>query len=262
MRVKVISSWSRAGGSTLHHISLTNLLNENGIDCTFFGPHDWHLSQCKGELLDKATITEEDTIISHFIQIPPPMRWKKHILSCHETNLFPLKRVERRQYDVIQFVSNSQKAWHGVNHPSVIIPPLVEKVKWKDPRNNTAGVIGSIDAHKQTHLSIERALKDGYTKVLLFGEVTDLPYFNKHVAKHVQNGVVVSMGHEDEREAMYGQLSTVYHTSLRETYGLVEAECRLAGVPFNGPSNNQEILDKEEILERWVRLLDEDNSCS
>ena len=63
------------------------------------------------------------------------------------------------------------------------------------------------------------------------------------------------MDHEDDPEAMYGQISTVYHTSLSETYGLVEAECRLSGIPFNGPSNNQEILSDEEILDRWKRIL-------
>jgi hypothetical protein len=47
----------------------------------------------------------------------------------------------------------------------------------------------------------------------------------------------------------------VYHSSLSETYGLVEAECRLSGIPFNGKSNGQEILSEEEILEKWESIL-------
>ena len=230
------------------------MLNKNGVECTFYGPHDWHLSQCKGALLQDAEITEQDTIVTHFIQIPPPMKWKKHILSCHETNLFPLKKMELRQYDVIHFVSNSQKKWHGVNHPSVIIPPVVTKLKWSKPLHSYAGVIGSIDHNKQTHLSIQRAIKDGY-KVLLFGDITDLPYFNKFVSPFVEAGSATLMGHEDDREAMYSHVSQVYHSSLRETYGLVEVECKLAGIPFNGPSNHQEILEEEEILARWLNIL-------
>jgi len=54
---------------------------------------------------------------------------------------------------------------------------------------------------------------------------------------------------------MYSSIDIVYHSSLRETYGMVEAECRLAGIPFNGPENNQEILEEEEILKRWTNIL-------
>jgi len=54
---------------------------------------------------------------------------------------------------------------------------------------------------------------------------------------------------------MYGRVSAVYHSSLSETYGLVEAECKLAGIPFNGMSNGQPILENEEIFQLWKKLL-------
>jgi hypothetical protein len=253
--IKLISGWSNPGGGTIAHIGLTNLLNDNGYDCTYYGPHDWHLDKCKGGLIQDAVVTPEDIAITHFIQVPKPLQAKKHILSCHETNLFPVKQLSYQQYDVIHFVSNSQKKWHGVNHPSIVIPPVVSRLKWKNPQNNTAGVIGSIDQHKQTHLSIERALKDGYSKVLLFGLVTEQPYFNKHVAPHIESGKAILMGHKDDKEEVYNQVTKVYHTSLRETYGLVEVECKLANIPFNGPSNNQEIVEDEEIMRRWDNIL-------
>jgi len=252
--VKIISGWSNPGGSTAHHISLTNLLNENGYDCTFYGPHDWHLDKCKAAKIQDAQITVHDTIISHFIQIRSG-NMKKHILSCHESNLYPLKRIEHDHYDVIQFVSNKQKAWHGVNHPSVIIPPVVDKISWSDPENNIAGVVGSIDEHKQVHVSIKQALADGFEKVYLYGQVTDLPYFNKEIAPLVEKGQVELKNHEDNKEALYGSVSAVYHNSRFETYGLVEAECKLAGIPFRGSENNPEALGQDEILERWKKIL-------
>jgi len=256
MKVKIVSGWSNPGGSTQHHISLTNLLNSNNIDCTFYGPHTHHLDKCNSDLLTKATVESDDVIISHFLTIPSTIKPQKHILSCHETNLFPLQKIDLSCYDVIQFVSNSQKKWHSVNHTSVIIPPRVEKVSWKDPENKVAGVIGSIDSHKQPHLSIERAIADGYDKVLLFGEVTDMPYFNATMVGWVTAQKATLMPHEDNKEAMYKKVSEVYHSSIRETYGLVEAECTLAGIPFNGPRNNQIILEDEEILDRWKQILD------
>ena len=254
-KVKIVSSWTNPGGGTVAHISLTNLLNDNGIDCTFYGPHDWHKDKCKGEDIANAQLSPSDILISHFIQIPPMIKVKKHILYCHEKDLFPLKQIPLRQYDSIVFVSNLQKEWHSVNHPSTIIPPPVDKLNWKNPENKVAGVIGSIDKNKQVHKSIKRALKDGYEKILLFGDVTDLPYFNSEVAELVNAGKAVLAGHEDNREAMYGQISEVYHSSLSETYGLVEAECRLAGIPFNGESNGQQIVENKEILRRWKKLI-------
>ena len=132
-KVRLISGWSHPGGSTLHHIALTNLLNDNDIDCTFYGPHEYHLDKCKSGTIADATVEKDDIVISHYLLVPP-VEMKKHILSCHETTLWDLKKMDPRQYDVIQFVSNSQKKWHGVNHPSVIIPPVVEKVNWTKPK--------------------------------------------------------------------------------------------------------------------------------
>lgn len=254
-KVSLVSGWSGPGGSTIHHISLTNLLNSNGFDCTFYGPHEWHLNQCKSAHISMLRGDLTATLISHFIQIPKDLRFRKHILSCHETKLFPLKKIPLGGYNLIQYVSNSQRDWHNVNHPNVIIPPLVSKVRWVDPENGIAGVVGSIDENKQVHKSIERALAAGYKKVLLFGDVTDMPYFNTLVAKYINSGEAVLMGHEDSREVLYGQVSKVYHSSLSETYGLVEAECRLSGIPFDEVSNGQEILSSEEILERWKKVL-------
>lgn len=50
--VKILSGWSNKGGSTFAFINLTNELNKNGIDTTFYGPHNWHLDKCKSGLLD------------------------------------------------------------------------------------------------------------------------------------------------------------------------------------------------------------------
>lgn len=255
-KIKIISGWSSQGGSTFHHISLTNLLNENGYDCTFYGPQEWHLDKCKSGLFKDLEIIEaEDIIISHFCHPPSNINYKKHILSCHETNLFPLSKIDLSKYDLIHYVSNSQKKWHSVNHPSVIIPPIVDKIKWEDPKNRVAGIVGSIDPNKQTHVSIEAALKAGYDKVLLFGNICDAQYFNQSLTHWIDSADVQIMNHEDDREKMYSQISAVFHNSKRETYGLVEAECKLAGIPFIGPSNNQDIIDKKEILKRWEKII-------
>lgn len=252
-RVAIVSGWTNPGGSTVHFIELCNLLNANGFDCTFYGPHSWHMDKCKAGTPLDVRLLDDDVLITHYVKVKNKVR--KHILSCHETNLFPLKDMDLQRYDTIHYVSDFQKDWHSVDHPSVVIPPVVNKVKWKDPKNNTAGIIGSIDSHKQVHLSIERAVEDGFSKVLLFGTVNDPGYFATKVAAWMDAKVVSFIGHMDNREEMYSKVSSVYHSSKRETYGLVEAECKLSGIPFNGPSNNQDILSNEDIVERWKKVL-------
>jgi len=253
-KIKLISGWSNPGGSTIHHINLTNLLNANGYDCTFYGPHEWHLNKCKSGRLNECTISVHDTVISHFIQVTTK-NIKKHILSCHESNLFRLKDIPHSHYDVIQFVSNRQKQYHSINHPSVIIPPVVEKFDWTAPKANRAGIIGSIDAHKQTHISIEQALEDGYDEVYVFGQITDLHYFSEKVHPLLNSKIVIK-NHYDNRQEMYSLVDAVYHNSKYETYGLVEAECKLNNIPFYGNCNNPELLSEEEILKRWKTVLE------
>ena len=90
---------------------------------------------------------------------------------------------------------------------------------------------------------------------MVFGQVTDVPYFNEYIAPFVMSGKAIMAGHESDREAMYAQISEVFHSSLSETYGLVEAECKLSGIPFNGEGNGQNILEEKEILEKWKKVL-------
>ena len=254
-KIKIISGWSNPGGSTLHHINLTNLLNANGYDCTFYGPHDWHLGKCKSDKIQNATVGVHDIVITHFIQMPKVNR-KKHILSCHEKHIFPLENINLSNIDVVQFVSEHQKEWHNTDHPSVIIPPPVERIEWTKPDKGVAGIIGSVDANKGVHKSIERALEAGYTDIRLYGKVIpQVDYYINEIQKYVDSGTVSIAGHYDNKQEMYNEIDEVFNSSLSETYGLVEAECKLAGIPFNGPSRYPIVLSDEEILERWKELL-------
>lgn len=258
-KVKIVSGWSNPGGSTLHHINLTNLLNSNGYDCTFYGPHDWHMSKCKAGHIRDCRLAEEDTLITHFIQ-PPQINVKKHILSCHETNLFPLKQKPLHTYDLIHFVSNYQKEWHNVDHPSVVIPGVIDEVLWSNPSNKTAGVIGSIDEHKQTHVSVQRAFEDGFDKVLLYGKVSDLPYFNEMIAPLLNSDNVQIMKYCEDKEQMYGSVEAVYHSSKRECLPTVQGECLRAGIPYFGlecnmRSSDDYEFDDKEILNKWKSIL-------
>ena len=67
--VRIVSGWSNPGGSTVAFINLCNLFNNNGIDCTFYGPHDWHLDKCQSSSLNKENPlldTDGASFIFHF----------------------------------------------------------------------------------------------------------------------------------------------------------------------------------------------------
>ena len=217
------------------------------------------MDKCKSGHIRDCRLTVHDTLISHFIQVPTT-NVKKHILSCHETNLFPLQQIPLEGYDVIQYVSNYQKKWHGVNHPSVVIPGIIDQIEWENPKNKTVGVIGSIDEHKQTHVSVQRAFDAGYKKVLLYGQITDKPYFDEMIAPLLMLENVQLMNHCEDKHKMYSSIEAVYHSSKRECLPTVQGECMRAGIPYFGLECNMRSLDdyefdNNEILNKWKKIL-------
>ena len=142
-KIKIISGWSNPGGSTTSFINLCNLFNENGIVCTFYGPHDWHLDKCKsGRFSEAQPLDPEDTVIMHFFRVKERPPVKKFILSCHEKGLFPIKSFDN-VWDEIVFVSESQRKWQGVD--GTIIPNIISPIikTREDDGLLVAGIIGS-----------------------------------------------------------------------------------------------------------------------
>jgi len=262
--VRILSGWTAPGGSTVAFINLTNLLNDNGIDAVFYGPHNWHLDKCRGtdqQSLD--TNNKEDVLIAHFV----PLRKErpdlhKIVFSCHETNLYPLKDHTLDAVDTVHYVSERQKEWHGIDKASVVIPNIVKVGKRKGSHKRGAvGVIGSIDDHKQTHLAIQAAMvsEPKGTKILVFGDVTDMEYFQEHIKPLLKNKRVQLCGVLGDKTKMYSMVDAVYHASKRETYGLIKYECEMHGVPFYDlfdSSSHSECWSEEKILEAWRNCLE------
>ena len=258
--IKIITGWSNPGGSTVAHINLCNLFNQNGMDCILYGPHDWHLDKCRADKIDNGRIDKDDIIISHYIAIPKSVKSRKHIFSCHETNLCPINgNFNLSNFNLIHYVSNSQKNWHKVNYPYVIIPNVIDDLKPnKKPSLGIAGVIGSIDPHKRTHLSIEGAILDGYLNIYLYGAIGDENYFKTKILPYVTTGRVIYKGHENDKQKMYDSINTVYHSSVRETFNYIKVECDKTGTIYRGldsANTDAEYKSKEEILELWKAIL-------
>ena len=257
--VKIVSGYSEKGGSTSAFIDLTNEFNRCGIDATFYGPHKWHLDKCKSGLLDSGfVVNKDDVLICHFLQLPSRPAAKKVILSCHEKNLYEVGQI-KQFWDVVVFLNQRHRNYHSSYVGDFTIIPNLKKEfikKNKIGLEKIAGIIGSFDENKQTHISIKRALADDCEKVYLFGEPKG-EYYEKYVKPFISEKVILKGFYED-KQAMYDMIGSVYHSSKSEVACLVKDECELTGVIFNGneaTENPPVLLTNDEIIIKWFEIL-------
>jgi hypothetical protein len=262
--IKILTGWSNKGGSTFAFIRLTNALNESGYDTTLYGPHDWHLDKCKSDKLDNFRPESDDTLIIHFLALPDRPPVKRVVLNCHEKNVYEVGRVIPF-WDECVFVNEKQRKYHKSYDGSyTTIPNLKEKIaktNKEDGSEKCAGVIGSIDENKQTHVSILRAINDGYEKVYLFGNITDTDFYNNEVRPVIMENIdkVEEIGFMSDKEKMYNMVDAVYLSSKSEVASLVKDECETNGTKFFGnhsTSHDSKDLSNEEIIKEWVKVLE------
>jgi len=260
--VKILTGYSEKGGSTISFIRLTNHLNEIGIDAIFYGPHNWHLNKCKSGKIQTASIFPDDVVIAHFLPIKRRPTAKKVILSCHEKNLYEVGNV-KQFWDTAVFLNEKHKNYHSNYKGDYrIIPNLKDNgliSRSKESLDNIAGVIGSIDENKQTHISIKRALDDNCEKIFVYGPINDAPYYNKYVKSLLSNPKVIHIQFNEDKQGMYDSVGRVYHSSISECACLVKDECYQTNTKFFGneaTSPEVSTLTNTEILELWKSLLE------
>lgn len=257
--IKIISGHSEKGGSTTAFINLTNTLNEKGYDCTFYGPHHWHLDKCKGDTLNNLKLNSDDTLIVHYMKLPERPKVKKVILSCHEKDLFEVGLM-KQFWDEVVFLNQKHKDYHFLYLGKYsLIPNLKEKLLKKDKPelDKIAGVIGTFDPNKQTHVSIQRALNDGCEKIYLFGDPNSHSNYKTMVEPLLSDKVILK-GYTNNKQEMYDMIGRVYHSSLSEVATLVKDECISTGTKFFGNDATEYVpieMTNDEIINSWLKLL-------
>ena len=262
--IHLLTGWGEIGGSSVAHINLCNALNEANIPTIVYYPptHSYIKSRCKSSPLSNTLpVKPDDVVIAHFLNLQIRLPVRKMILSSHEQDIFEVKKLNYKIYDKIHYVSKHQKDYHKVNHPSFIIPNIVDDLVPSESKpKKIAAIIGSLDVNKQTHVSILRAIEDGMEKVLLFGLKTDKNYYVTEIAPllEVFEGKVEYKGFVEDKQTMYDSISDVYQDSLRETWGYVKAECELTNTKYHGNSTTNEaiVVPKKEIIEMWKKELE------
>lgn len=256
--IRIYSSVSHEGGSTNAFINLTNALNEAGYETVFIGPHKYHLDKCKSELAveKKIRFDEDDVLIIHLINIfKERPNVKKIIFSSHEQEVFPLSNIKYDVFDKIHYVSEHQRKFHNVDHPYFVLPNILDDLKPNiKPDGKIGGIIGSIDDNKQVHISIRRALKDGCDKVYIYGNISNIPYWENEVKPLVDENFVIFKGFEDDKQKIYDSVTDVYHSSKFETWGYIKGECQLTETNFHGNNSTRGFytLPKQDIVKKWI----------
>jgi len=259
--IKIVTGWSEKGGSTSAFIDLTNEFNKRGIETTMYGPHQWHLDKCKSAILNDGFIVKpDDILICHFLRLPSRPPAKKVILHSHEKWWFKVGNIQQ-YWDTIVFLHEAHREFHNdYTNSFTIIPNLKPDLKPKEKNDLelVAGIIGSIEDRKQTHVSIQRALNDGCKKIKLFGDVHDQNYFDKFV-KPLLNENIEIVGYSTNKQEMYDSIGRVYHSSKGEVACLVKDECWLTNTKFFGNEETNNIvspLSNDEIIELWKKTLE------
>jgi hypothetical protein len=258
--IKILSGHSEKGGSTTAFINLTNELNKRGIDCTFYGPHTWHLDKCKSDILSNLMITSDDVIILHFIKLRARPMVKRVIFVCHEKWWWSFENLPNF-FDSCVFLHQEHRDFHkSYVGDFSIIPNLKEDLKPVDKTDKDliAGIVGTIEERKQTHISIQQALNDGCQKVLLYGHIANEEYFNNFVKDYLSDERVQHIGFSTNKQQMYDSIGRVYHLSKGEVACLVKDECFLTNTKFFGNSetmNEVSPLNNDEIINLWIKEL-------
>lgn len=258
-KIKILSGHSAEGGSTTIWINLTNLLNENGYDATFYGPHEFHLDKCKSGILEKVNVESDDILICHIIKSGGRPPAKKVIYASHE-KWWGVVDDKMNYWDIAVFNHQAQKDFHkDYTGPYVFIPnpkePLVPKDK--PELDLIAGVIGTVEERKQTHKSIERAFADGCTKVKLYGVCAHSAYYDKYMREWLEDPRVEVMNYTNKKQEMYDSIGRVYHSSIGEVSCLVKDECSYTNTKFFGNEETEHLvseLSNQEILKLWEDL--------
>jgi hypothetical protein len=264
MKIKIISGYSGPGGSTTAFIMLTNELNKRGYDATYYGTDPYHLDKCKSAMIDNDTLRTlhpEDIVILHYLSINMRVPCKKVFFVSHETYWSEVKDLPKF-FDKAIFLHEEHRAFHkDYTGDYSIIPNLKPPLASTDKPdlNLVAGIIGGIEKRKQTHRSIQRALDDGCTKILLFGKINDNEYYSTEVYPLMQDNpsIVEHVGYTELKQEMYDKIGRVYHSSLGEVACLVKDECWLTNTKFFGNSqteNEVSILTNDEVMDLWIKL--------
>jgi hypothetical protein len=259
--IRIITGWGNPGGSSVALSNLCNGFNERGHECILYAPHDWILTKCKSEKLysRKLKLQTSDVLIFHFwiMNHRPPA--KKVILACHEKWWFEVGKLYQ-YWDTLVFLHKEHQLYHNQYKGNyVIIPNLKEnliKINKKE-LDKVAGIIGTIEDRKQTHISIQRALKDSCEKILLFGKIGDQTYFNTNI-KQFLGDTIIYKGFQENKQNIYNSIGRVYHSSKGEVASLVKDECYTTATKFYGCTETESEIDmttNEDIINKWITLI-------
>jgi len=292
--IKIVSGSSFPAGSTLALVRLCNQFNDRGHACVFYGPDRWHLDQCRSAGTADFQPRQGDIVIAHDL---PLFSWTdlyriheqvekrrkeagrlslkemilkrisvsrkpagvKLILSCQGNAFFPISRLNPALFDKVHYVHASQRDEHSVRHNHFVCPNFLDPLAASERKpDRIAGVIGSIRKENRTDRSIEEALQDGMSTIILYGYLFDPVYYCSAIEPLTRKypGRVKFAGFVDNRQNVYDSISDVY-CAVSRPWSLVKKECLMTGTRFHGPDadGEDESMTNDQLSAVWEKEL-------
>ena len=263
-KVKFVTEFGGFGGSTIALMQHCALLNASGYESHVYSDDKWLLSNFKSSRkMSDLSVDEDDIMVYHLTELGRRPKCKKAYLYIHEKTVWNLRSKKFSGFDDIIFLNQSHMDWHGVK--GFVLPNpmggLVESSLHSPPGENIAGVVGTIQPRKLQHRSVKKALADGRSKVLLFGDYNK-EYFEGYI-KPLLSDKVEYMGLCDpaRRMEMYSSFDVLYIDSSDESASLVLGECRMLQkeVVKDERVEEYEIVSDDEVVGLWARLFSEES---
>lgn len=258
-KVKFITGNGNFGGSTIALMEHCRVLNASGHEATLYSNQTWCIERSEyARPMSEFKIDEDDILIYHLVEMRRRPKCARCYLYLHEKGLWDTRKIDTFAFDEVIFVSESQKAWHGIDGPIIPNPmgKMVDTSKHRPPGRNIAGVVGTIQSRKMQHISIVKAISDGVESVLLFGDY-EPRYFESEIMPLFSDRVIYKGIFEpNERMSMYNQFDTLYIHSSDESASMALGECRMLGKPVVKGEfvQDYEIVSDDEVASRWSSL--------
>lgn len=285
--IKIVSGHSYPTGSTVALVNFCNQLNSRGYTCVLYGPDNWHMDKCRSGALADFKPKSGDIILVHNIglmslsdlnnlgsiivettkdrvlrmlrslvtgcfspRVPGGLRLFLTFPGSSQSFAAPLRYSLFRKH----YASEAQPNFQKIKCPNFACANFIADLKYSEHKpHRVAGIIGSIRKENNIETAIEKALRDGMERVILYGYLVDPIYFYEKIVPLTRKcpGKIKFAGFMDDQQKMYDSISDVY-SAASKPWSMTMKECALTNTRYHGPDDTaSDSLTNDQIFLVW-----------
>jgi hypothetical protein len=181
-----------------------------------------------------------------------------------------LKKINIDLFDNIIISNKNQYKLlnkHVNNKKIILIPAIPKEYEIKNKNSNDkkiGGILSPICKSSNIKKSIDIAIKDGCTKIYLFGYMKDPIFYNKEISQIIKNyNGKIKYYNSISKDKIYNLVTDIYDYSTNRATDLLEKECKLLDISLHTENkydedilpNLKEIFTTKDIEEDFYKIL-------